>query len=99
MAALSQSGHAPLLQDRHSSVEAAAVTVLSHCVKRTMTLTQNDLPAVSFDVCVHLHNKGAGKQKLTTARALDLAGRGRHVPVAVVYALSSANLIAHLKKG
>jgi hypothetical protein len=33
------------------------VTVLSHCVKRTMTLTQNDLPAAGFDVCVHLHNK------------------------------------------
>lgn len=33
------------------------VTVLSHDVKRTMTLTQNDLPAVSFDVCVHLHSK------------------------------------------
>jgi hypothetical protein len=33
------------------------VTVLSHCVKRTMTLTQNNLPAAGFDVCVHLHNK------------------------------------------
>jgi hypothetical protein len=33
------------------------VTVLSHCAKRTMTLTQNDLLAVSFDVCLHLHNK------------------------------------------
>jgi len=33
------------------------VTVLSHCVKRTMTLTQNDLLDAGFDVCVHLHNK------------------------------------------
>jgi hypothetical protein len=40
-----------------TAVLRKTVTVLSHCVKRTMTLTQNSLPAAGFDVCVHLHNK------------------------------------------
>jgi len=41
----------------YTAILRKTVTVLSHCVKRTMTLTQNNLPAAGFDVCVHLHNK------------------------------------------
>jgi hypothetical protein len=33
------------------------VTVLSHRIKTTTTLTQNYLLDAGFDVCVHLHNK------------------------------------------
>jgi hypothetical protein len=39
------------------AVVRKTVTVLSHRIKTTRTLTQNNLPAAGFDVCVHLHNK------------------------------------------
>jgi hypothetical protein len=47
----------PIAARAYSAMLRKTVTVLSHCVKRTMTLTQNNLPAARFDVCVHLHNK------------------------------------------
>jgi hypothetical protein len=39
------------------AIVRTTVTVLSHRVKTTTTLTQNYLLDAGFDVCVHLHNK------------------------------------------
>ncbi len=39
------------------AVVRKTVTVLSHRIKTTTTLTQNYLLDAGFDVCVHLHNK------------------------------------------
>jgi hypothetical protein len=74
------------------------VAVLSHRLKRTRTLTQNCLLGVQFDVCVHLHNKALVKTYSTNARAIDLAGRERHLPAAS-YCGASGILSSVPKKG
>jgi hypothetical protein len=51
------------------------VTVLSHCLKRTRTLTQNCLLGAYFDVCVQLHNKAQVKAKLTIAQVIRSSGK------------------------
>jgi hypothetical protein len=58
------------------------VTVLSHCSKRAMTLTQNCLLGARFDVSVQPHNDALEKHINPMRWQIDFAGRERHLPMA-----------------